>query len=490
MRLNAGLRYDWQQSKWLGGCVPENQIVPDLLPGICQNATSSGLSPVTGQIEEIPAFSNWSPRVSLTYDLFGSGKTALKASASYYYQTKITLANALSELGGVTLSWGNNATSGACASATTSCWQDLNLDGFIQRNELSFINPAIGTAVPSSNNANFDLVTGLTTATGNTVSADAQLARTREATVGVSHELFANFAVGADFIYRKYDRGTNGYTIGFQPGAAGFPLSQIYTAALHTDAATGNTATYFHVINTGACPIASLQAPNDPATGAQRGCMRPSGLGTITITDLSYQVYKGVDLTLTKRFSNRWQMNMAATIQTRNDFNPEGSFVNPTGIDLAEGRSTLARYLFKLSGSYTLPWDITASGNLNINDGAVRTLSITGPGNVPGGFNAAGSATNCCNYTTLNFEPAGTRRFEKTTLLDIGIAKTFSFNGGRHRLKVNLDGFNVLNSSPVLGYSSNNISSAGTASNPIPPSQRISTVLPPRVFRVGSTFWF
>jgi hypothetical protein len=57
-------------------------------------------------------------------------------------------------------------------------------------------------------------------------------------------------------------------------------------------------------------------------------------------------------------------------------------------------------------------------------------------------------------------------------------------------VKVNLDGFNILNSSPILGYSSNNISSAGTASNPIPPSQRISTVLPPRVFRVGSTFWF
>src|SRR5262245_21358619 len=32
LRLNGGLRYDWQQSKWLGGCVPANIIVPDLLP--------------------------------------------------------------------------------------------------------------------------------------------------------------------------------------------------------------------------------------------------------------------------------------------------------------------------------------------------------------------------------------------------------------------------------------------------------------------------
>jgi hypothetical protein len=186
-------------------------------------------------------------------------------------------------------------------------------------------------------------------------------------------------------------------------------------------------------------------------------------------------------------------MNMAVTIQTRNDFDPEGSFTNPTGINLSNGRSTLARYLFKLNGSYTLPYEITASANLNINDGGVRTLTISGPGSVFAGFNANGSSTTYSpggNANAMAFQPAGTTRFEKTSLLDIGIAKTFSFNGGRQRVKVNLDGFNILNSSPVLGYSSNNISSAGTASNPIPPSQRISTVLPPRVFRVGTTFWF
>ena len=35
-RLNGGLRYDWQQSKYLGGCVPANVIVPDLLPAQCE----------------------------------------------------------------------------------------------------------------------------------------------------------------------------------------------------------------------------------------------------------------------------------------------------------------------------------------------------------------------------------------------------------------------------------------------------------------------
>ena len=40
-RLNGGLRYDWQQSKYLGGCVPANILVPDLLPAQCEEATQT-----------------------------------------------------------------------------------------------------------------------------------------------------------------------------------------------------------------------------------------------------------------------------------------------------------------------------------------------------------------------------------------------------------------------------------------------------------------
>jgi hypothetical protein len=398
----------------------------------------------------------------MTYDLFGNGKTALKASGSYYYATKITLANALSGLGGVTLTWGANQNSGACSTtAGASCWQDLNLDGFVQRGEL------IGT--PSSNNANFDINTGIIRATGNIVDKSAKIARTREATVGFSHELFANFAVGADFIYRRYDHGTTNYVLGYQPGAPGFPLSQLYTGpVVYTDPLSGESANYYVIVP---------------------GGMRPSGIGNITMTNLDYQAYKGVDITLNKRFSNRWMMNMALTIQNRLDFEPIGGYVDPTGWEYFNGYSSLARYIFKVNGSYSLPWDITASTNLNINDGDNRDLSINGPGQVYGGVNAAGAATTI-NRTALNFQQTGTTRFERTVVWDIGLHKTFAFNGGRNRIKLMLDGFNVLNAAPVLGYSSNNISTQGTATNPTQPYQRISSVLPPRVFRVGTTLWF
>ncbi len=50
-RVNGGLRYDWQHSKYNGGCVPENVHPPDLLPAQCEEATQSGINPNTGQME-------------------------------------------------------------------------------------------------------------------------------------------------------------------------------------------------------------------------------------------------------------------------------------------------------------------------------------------------------------------------------------------------------------------------------------------------------
>lgn len=75
-------------------------------------------------------------------------------------------------------------------------------------------------------------------------------------------------------------------------------------------------------------------------------------------------------------------------------------------------------------------------------------------------------------------------------LWDVGLNKTFSFRGGQNRVKLTVDGFNILNSAPVLGYASNNLSLLGTTSNPVLPSERINAILPPRVFRAGMTFWF
>jgi hypothetical protein len=168
--------------------------------------------------QQIPSFSNWAPRVSATYDLFGNGKTSVHASYSLYYQTKITLADSLGGLfDTTTLTWGNNNSNGSCSTAAgVGCWTDSNKDGLVQVNEL--------TGPPRASSGRFDLNTGILTPANNAVSKDAKLSRTREFITGVQHELIPNLAVGVDYVYRNYDRGTTAYTAGYQPGAAQFPL--------------------------------------------------------------------------------------------------------------------------------------------------------------------------------------------------------------------------------------------------------------------------
>jgi hypothetical protein len=446
-RLNGGVRYDWQQSKYLGGCVAANPIRPDLLPSQCESATQS--DSVTGR--KIRPFSNWSPRVSATYDLFGNGKTQVHGSASYYYNTRIVLANALGGLfSQPSLTWGPNLSSGLCSTtANAPCWNDANGDGLVQANEL------IGTPSVGSSQANlFDLTTGQFHPAGNIVDPSAQIGRTREGIVGFQHELIPNLAVGVDYIYRKYDRGTATYVVGTQPGGANFPLAQIYVPATYTDPVTGITAQYYQVCAT---------------------CTRPTG-ANITVTNIENQTYQGVDITATKRFSNHWQMQSGVTVQNNPQFFPVGSttFNSPTGQVYRNGVSTLPTYLWKLAGSYQFPWDISFSENFNWQQGATRTETINGPGSVFGGVGQGNLTLN-----TLEFQDRDKVRFADTKILDLSLSKTIRFSGGRYRLKLTGDAFNVFNQNVILSYSSNNASTLSFTSP--------ASIVPPRVFRVGIT---
>jgi hypothetical protein len=120
---------------------------------------------------------------------------------------------------------------------------------------------------------------------------------------------------------------------------------------------------------------------------------------------------------------------------------------------------------------------VQVSGNLNINDGANRTVSIDGPGNVFGGVGQTRIARN-----TLTFQPAGSTRFDAVKLLDMGLQKSFAFSGGRYRIKAMFDIFNVFNVNTIQSYNSNNMSSG----NFVVPTG----IIPPRVMRVGAQITF
>ena len=56
------------------------------------------------------------------------------------------------------------------------------------------------------------------------------------------------------------------------------------------------------------------------------------------------------------------------------------------------------------------------------------------------------------------------------------------FRGGKNRVKLMLDGFNLFNVNTITAYASGNQSVAGFT--------QPSTIVPPRVFRVGASLNF
>ena len=70
--VNAGIRYDYLNAK-----VEEQS-----------NQGGTWIGPRSnGEIPNVPAWKDFGPRLGIAYDLFGNGKTALKATLSRYVQS-------------------------------------------------------------------------------------------------------------------------------------------------------------------------------------------------------------------------------------------------------------------------------------------------------------------------------------------------------------------------------------------------------------------
>ena len=143
---------------------------------------------------------------------------------------------------------------------------------------------------------------------------------------------------------------------------------------------------------------------------------------TFFTNDRSYrQTYNGIEITGTKRMSNRWQMLVGYTwSQSR----VEGLSVNTNPNNLINVTGPLAGqntnfngqigdrpHQFKLTGTYVLPWyDIGLAGNLNAQSGVVITRQITVAQTVGGN-------------STVNVEPLGSYRLPTRTAADLRVFK-------------------------------------------------------------------
>ena len=333
------------------------------------------------QVDNVLDWTTIGPRLSFAYDLTGNGRTGLKFAAGRYYY--IVAAG-----GGILDTSNPNGNY-----QETYSWNDLNGDRRFQLGEQT------GTAV----------ITRVDTTTV-TVDPDYKRPYTDEFTGGIDHELFPNLRLSIIGTHR----------VEKDVLATSNPANP-YDTFLTTRADTGRDG----IANT--ADDGTFQFYNRTVGGVNR---------THFTNDPTFrQTYNGVEISGTKRMSNRWQMLMGYTFGHSRQKGLSVS-TNPNNFINAEGPLTGQTgdrpHQFKVTGTYILPfYDIGLAGNLNTQSGAVITRQIN-------------TAQTVGGNTSVNVEPLGSYRLPTRTSADLRFFKTTNF--GSRSLDVSVDVHNVTNS--------------------------------------------
>lgn len=186
----------------------------------------------------------------------------------------------------------------------------------------------------------------------------------------------------------------------------------------------------------------------------------------------AYRRYDGVQVAVTKRWSNNWQLQASYTAsKTRatvanGDFTNAGlndtgeqtgtrtpsAFMNPNGAINAEGRATYDKSEFKVLGMYRVPGGVNVSGVVWRQSGNRWERLITYFNTlVPG------------NFQTIRLEPRGSRETDPVWNVDLRIEPTARLPLGPGRVGVAFDVFNATNQGTPLALDGSSGRSFGAA---------------------------
>jgi hypothetical protein len=461
LTLTVGARFDRQTARNLPSEAPANATFPNTMPAVKYNGS-----------DDLIKWNAVSPRAGLTYALDEARKTVLRASYANYAEQ---------------LAFGNAAEENPIASGYLAYeWIDRNGDRFVQPNEVNLSNflynsSAVNPANPGSVVAN------------NRIDQDLKPKRDHEAILGIDRELAPNLAVGAAYTWRR------GYNWEYRPRLGGpCPIDnptrancRLITPADYTPnpptTANGFTANTF--------------SPNSALVTAGNGARFR------TNADGYHTIFNGVELTMTKRLSNKWMGRAAVSFNdwtehwngtpygvngntvsfgqiTRTETAP---LVQGGQLALLSGGSGKASFYSSVkwqlyaNGLVQLPWDFDLSAGVFGKQGGSYPITVRLPAGRDG------------NLQALATPEVDTNRYANVWDLDARLAKSINF--GRTHLVASAEVFNVLNNNVVLGRfrQSNSSAFAGTTATLQGAESgqgRIEEILAPRVVRLGLTLTF
>ncbi|HEY2906475.1 MAG TPA: TonB-dependent receptor [Vicinamibacterales bacterium] len=381
LTLLAGVRFEQLEGYLPSQSSPDSPFAAGNIGGFAAQPRSYD------EIRNIVKWNTAGPRVSAIFDVMGDGKTAAKASAGRYYYI-------LSTGGGGVSSVNHNANY-----SEQYTWNDLNGDHKFELGEQT------GAPVVSAVVVNGQVAT----------SIDPNFKRpyTDEYSAALDRELMANTKLSVVYTYRREK------------------LAQV---TINPDSPYATTLT--NATDPGLDGVVGTADDGSYGFYARTSALNRS---VITNDPTQLQTYKGVEITVTKRLSNRWQMLAGYTL-SKNELSGVSSDTSPNFLINANGNITSTANAdrpnqFKLTGMYILPWrDVIVSGNFSAQQGPPITRQIS---------RAVGFSTN----QVINLEPLGNTRLDTLTKVDLRLGKQFKFNSRSFEASVDFD--NLLNADTI-----------------------------------------
>jgi hypothetical protein len=431
LTVNYGLRFEY-----LNGYVPETNLPAGRFVG------ARNLPAVHG----LPEWTDLNPRVGASYDLFGTGRTALKASVGRYVGKMATTIGVL----GHPLSTSVNSVNRTWNDANSNYLPDCDLQNFSSNGECGAIsNVNFGANNPNAQQYDDDLLRGF----GN---RDYFWDLTTE----VQHQLTSRMSVTAGY-YRNW-------TTHFDPSGGAIVGGVLGTGVADNLAVTPADFDPY-----------CITAPSDPRLpggGGYQVCglydVVPAkfGQGQIVVRRPSHYgdgaSRKSDFFTVSINARLESGVDYGASVDTGRSVDdkcfvvdsPAGAtydFTSPTTPTYCRVVTPFsAQTQFKAYANYGLPLGFFVSGVFQNQAGIARlaTYAATNAEIAPSlGRNlaACGTRVPCAATTNLPLIAPQTQFEPRRNLLDLRVSKQFAL-GGQRRLRANFDIYNVLNDSSVL----------------------------------------
>jgi hypothetical protein len=399
LTLNLGVRWDRAIANLQVGSVPANPLSP-LLPAL------------QGQAQDSAAvFQIVTPRIGLTYALGESRRTIARASYGAF-------------AGQLTSARGYTVSTIPGYSYVYYSAVDLNGNNVADPNELGAFLGTYGFDPDNPLGGNPDRI------------GDYATPLTHEFVAGVEHELFTNFGLSGTFTYRRF---VNFNWLQYR-GVTG---SDYVEAGRLTDTTT---------------PVGPYDIPFYTIDSS----LVPSDFGRLYEKRNGYhQRYWGLEIAATKRMSNNWMMRAGWSTNDHREYfdsldakaEPTSTLANPNkdgGLVMTatggSGKSgiymVLPKYQFILTSAYQARWGINLGLNYLFRQGYSTPYYRE---------RTPGSADDLApvGKSVLLVSDVGDYRLPNVHSVDARVSK--SLRAGRVNANLDLDIFNVFNTSTVLG---------------------------------------